>query len=360
MKKIKLNFADKDNTNILLETVKTLKNGGLVIFPSDTVYGLLVDSTNEKAVKKLIQFKSRPVGKPISIFVSDFDMMKKFVDVDNQKEKLLNELLPGPFTVVLDSKYQTSKLLESEKGSLGVRIPDFNPIIKLISLFGKPTSATSANLSGRSPHYGIRSLMKDLPESKKKLIDLIIDAGELPHRKPSTVMDLTKPTITILRDGDIVMKEIDIFISESPIQTQEIGKYIVKKYLKNIKDKPLVFIIEGDLGVGKTVLVKGIGQLLGINKIVSPTYVIYYEYDSTLITVKKLYHFDLYNIEEKNEFKYLGFEKLLNPHVVMCIEWGEKAGEMYEKLKKKSFIVHINMKYISEIKREIIIKLPQI
>ena len=92
------------------ESIKVLQSGGLVIFPSDTVYGALVDSTNKKAVTKLIGFKNRPLGKPISIFVSDAKMLEEYV-IAGKNSSLLSKLLPGPFTVILDSKHKTEALL---------------------------------------------------------------------------------------------------------------------------------------------------------------------------------------------------------------------------------------------------------
>lgn len=338
--------------HVTLNTIKILKQGGLVVFPSDTVYGLLVDATNKNAVKKLIAFKNRPPGKAISIFVSDFKMMKKYVEVSKEKEKLLTELLPGPFTIVLRSKQKVCHELESEKKTLGVRIPSFNSINQLVKLFNKPVTATSANLSGRSPHYSIESLLKELPQAKKSLIDLIVDQGKLPRNKTSTVLDLTRPKLKILRRGDLDLKNENTYISSSESQTKKIAKFILDKKLVN-NTKPLFIIIEGELGVGKTIFVKGVGEYLGIKNIISPSYVIYYEYQSKLRSIKTLIHADLYNIEEKEEFQYLGLERYFKKRNLICFEWGEKMGELFKVLKKKGKIVYVKMKFIDNKRREI-------
>jgi glycosyltransferase involved in cell wall biosynthesis len=104
----------------MVKTVEVLRSGGLVVCPSDTVYGLLVDATNEEAVKKLIAFKERPVGKAISVFLDGFEMMGKVVDTSMIKPAT-KSLIPGPYTFILPSLHYCSKLLESEKGTLGVR-----------------------------------------------------------------------------------------------------------------------------------------------------------------------------------------------------------------------------------------------
>ncbi len=340
----------KNTEEIVKKTIEVLKNGGLVVFPSDTVYGLLVDAKNQKAVEKLIKFKNRPPGKPISVFVPNLEMMEKYVSVDNRKKHLLKELIPGPFTVILESKHKVESLLESEKGTLGVRIPDYPLITKLVGVFAAPVTATSANLSGRSPHYSVESLINELGKDKKEFIDLVIDAGKLPRNKPSTIIDLTEPKVRILRKGEIIFDRENTFVSENPQATGKLGEFILAKYHDPKSIRPLAIIIEGDLGAGKTVLVKGMGRKLGIENIVSPTYVIYYEYGS-------FYHFDLYQIEEVDELRNLGIEKLLKKGNILVFEWGEKVAELYGLLKNKADIVYIKIEYINEKKRKIIVKL---
>lgn len=345
MKIIKLNSGNVNQT--IYNTIEVLKSTGLVIFPSDTVYGLLVDATNKAAVEKLIAFKNRPVGKPISVFTG-LGSMGQLVEINNDQQKVFEEILPGPFTIILPSKHKVNKLLESETGTLGVRIPMYRYIEVLVDQFRKPITATSANLAGRSPHYSIGSLLNELTEKQKKLIDLIVDAGQLPKNKPSTVVDLSRSNVKILRQGNEDFIKSKVYRSLTSEETKNIaGQIFTKNYKKN--DKPLIFIIKGEMGVGKTVFVKGIGGKLGINNIVSPTYVIYYEY-------KNFYHFDLYQIEDREEFGNLGIDKFLVPGNILCFEWGEKAGEIIELLKDKGNIVYIDMKYINEKEREIIVQ----
>jgi len=342
-----ITYNKKNENEIIRETISILKSNGLVIFPSDTVYGLLCDATNETAVKKLIQFKNRPVGKPISVF-SNFELINQLVTISNQQLTILKQILPGPFTLILSSKHKVSKLLESETGALGIRVPMYQYIEVLVNKFKKPITATSANLGGRSPHYSIGSLLSELTEKQKQLIDLIVDVGKLPRNKPSTVVDLSQSDVKILRQGDInFSNKSKTFLSKTSEETRNTAKQILKENI-NKKSKPLVFIIEGEMGVGKTVFVKGIGEQLGIDNIISPTYVIYYEYGN-------FYHFDLYQIEEKQEFKYLALEKLLKPGNILCFEWGEKAGEILDLLKGKSEMVYVKMNYINEKERKIIV-----
>ena len=344
MEIIKLN--NNNISQVINNTTTVLKSNGLVVFPSDTVYGLMCDAENEQAVKKLINFKNRPIGKPISVF-SNLKLIEKLVELNKDQKSIIKEILPGSFTLILPSKHKVNKLLESEVGTLGIRVPISRYIEQLVVEYGKPITATSANLSGRPPHYSIKTLLNELSDKQKAQIDLIVDAGTLRRNKPSTVIDLTQSDIKVLREGDMSFSKSKTFFSESADSTRNFAKKILKENLTNLS-KPLIFIIEGEIGVGKTVFVKGLGETLKINNIISPTFVIYYEY-------KNFYHFDLYRIEEKEEFKHLGIDKFLIPGNILCFEWGEKAKEIIELLKDKGRIINVKMKYVDERKREIII-----
>ncbi len=346
------NLTNNNFPEAIKKTLIVLSQGGLVIAPSDTVYGALVDAQNDKAVQKLIAFKNRPIGKSISVFMADFSMTKKYIEVTSDQEKMVTAMLPGSFTIVLPSKHHVSKLLESEKGTLGIRVPYYPFITSLVHLYKKPITATSANLAGRSPHYSIASLMANLPDAKKKLIDLVIDAGKLPRNKPSTVMDLSGDQIKILRKGDIMFIQEEKFTSHSPKQTKKFAQSIVKKYLAKKPDRPLIFLLQGELGVGKTIFVKGAAEIFNIKNIISPTFTVYYEYQITKHPwLQNFYHFDLYNIEEKNEFEHLGINLLLKKEHIFFIEWGEKTGEILEFLQKKAKLILIKLRYISDKER---------
>ena len=343
------------STTELQRCINILRSGGLIVAPSDTVYGLVCDATNEAAVKKLIQVKNRPPGKPISVFSDGFRMMDKLVETTNHKE-LLKRLLPGPFTVILPSRHVVCSLLESERKTLGVRFTTFSWIQELVHIYGKPLTATSANISGRPPHYAPKGFIDDLPAGKKQLIDHIVDFGKLPHNKPSTIIDLTGDTVQLLRKGDVRPVNEHEFTSNSSHETKKIADYLIKKYVKRIDKKPLVFILEGEMGVGKTVFAKGLGEYLGAVDIVSPTYVVYYEYPVKKGDMKMFLHADLYNIEESEEFSHLGIENYLTEGTVICVEWGNRIGPLFEKIKEKSKVVVVEMSYKRHTHRIISVK----
>lgn len=316
---------NKQNTeSIIVQTLKILHHGGLVVFPTDTVYGLLVDTKNKEAVEKVIQFKARPAGRAISIFVADLVMMKQYVSLTKIHEQRLKSILPGPYTIVLPSRGKANSLLEAENRTLGVRIPDYSLVTELVKRFGGPVTATSANLSGKPSVYSVTALLYQLSQKKKEMIDLIVDAGHLPRNKPSTVVDFTQDSLKILRRGDKDLSNTKRLTSTSEDETKEIAKKILASFLSKKPNKPLVFILQGDLGAGKTIFVKGLGESLGVERIISPTFVIYYEYP--LKDKNVFVHFDLYKVQEASEFKHLGVEKYLQPGNILAFEWGDNCG----------------------------------
>ncbi|HLL60808.1 MAG TPA: L-threonylcarbamoyladenylate synthase [Candidatus Nitrosocosmicus sp.] len=338
---------------IIKDCITALKKGELLVLPSDTVYGLAVDAKNEEAVEKLIKFKQRPPGKAISIYVENLEHINQYVSCNDKQLSLIKKLAPGPFTFVIESKRLLVRKLEAENGTLGVRFPDFEFIQRLVQAYGSPITSTSANLSTQSPHYSVKTLLDTLPQSKKEMLDVVVDLGVLPRNKPSTVVDLTKETVSIIRQGDINVDEIN-FHSKEPSETQEISKKLIASLIDDLH-RPIVILIEGELGVGKTIFTQGMGEYLNVKHLDSPSYVIYNEYDIKEKGVNKLVHFDLYNIQNENEFNQLGIDSYLYPGNILCFEWGEKAGYVFEKLKNKANITYIKMEYINESERRIII-----
>lgn len=343
------------NTDLSRYT-KILRDGGLLVAPSDTVYGLVCDATNTDAVKKLIAVKNRPFGKPISVFTDGMAMIDSLVTVGNHKP-ILETLLPGPFTVILPSKQNVCPLLESERKTLGVRLPAYAWIQDLVRTYGKPLTATSANISGRAPHYEPQGFMNELSHEKRKLIDAVIDFGKLPRNKPSTIIDLTEGSLKLLRHGDVMPVSEDVFLSTGSAETKKIGAFLAGKYHALADDKPVIFIVEGEMGVGKTVFAQGMGHYFGIENIISPTYVVYYEYPvKTDRAVHMFLHADLYNIEESEEYEHLGLEGYLKKNTLICMEWGNRIGPLFDIMKKRAQIVLIEMSYVTEKERSITVK----
>jgi len=178
--------------------VKSIKQGKVIVCPTDTVYGLIADATNEKAVKKLLKIKKRNARKPIPIFVKDLKTAKKLALINKQQEKFLKEVWPGKVTIVLKRKGKLPEVLFRNKKTIGLRIPDYKIISQLLLVINRPLTGTSANISGQPPSTKITEVTSRL-KNQKFQPDLIIDAGNLPKSKPSIVLDLTTRPPKILR-----------------------------------------------------------------------------------------------------------------------------------------------------------------
>jgi len=336
----------KENNAAVEKAVFFLKRGGLVIMPTDTLYGAMVDATNPKAVEKLNKYKKRPTGKPYSIAVCDIKMAQKYALLNDTAKNLYKEFLPGALTIVSRGKHRVARGVESETGTLGIRIPDYPLVIKIIKKLGRPVTATSANESYKKRPYKISDILDEISMRQKKLIDLIIDAGELPRREPSTVIDTTLEEPAILRQGEIKLKKKTKILSRSQEDTQKTAKEILHKYERFIGERPIIFALEGPMGSGKTQFTKGIAKGLGIKEeVISPTYNLILEYETKKNDLK-LTHIDTWRMQNSEELKRLGFEKMLSiKNSVFSIEWAEKVVELIKKHSDDAVIIWVKIKY---------------
>jgi len=367
---------------------KVLSEGGIVIYPTETCYGIGVDSTNRKAVEKLLKYKGDRKGKPISVAVSSKKMAEEYIEFNPQAENLFNNFLPGPITIVAQGKHKVDSKLESEDGKLGIRFPKHDLALQIIKVFGKPITATSANVSsGKTPYEIQKDILERIPDSKKELIDLILDVGKLEYHPPSTIVDTTLNDQKILRQGEFVMPKTAIkYVSENEVETIKIAEKITndlprgkagKLLITNENKKTcLIFALQGDLGAGKTQFAKGVAKALGIkSKIKSPTFIICSEYpiachprvggDPGLDfrfhgndkAGRKFYHIDTWRMQNEQELYEIGFLEMLKPGNVIVIEWGEKVFGILREIEKNRNIkiIKIKIETIDESSRKIYI-----
>lgn len=180
----------------ILEITKVIREGGVVICPTDTVYGLICDATNKKAVEKIFKIKKRPKTKPLPIFVKDIKMAKEFAEIDKNQEEFLKSVWPGAVTVILKRR-KGVKLYGVAKNTIAIRIPKYKLLLGLAKQCNCPLTGTSANISGQPASGNIKEVLRQF-QNKKYQPDLVIDAGILPG-KPSKVIDLTVFPYKILR-----------------------------------------------------------------------------------------------------------------------------------------------------------------
>ncbi len=180
---------------------KELKKGKVVICPTDTVYGLLADATDKKAVEKVFKIKKRPKNKALPIFVRNLKMAKELAKIDKNQEKFLKSVWPGKVTVVLKRKAKSEKrkIYGVEKETIALRVPNYKLVLDLLKKTNKPLTGTSANISNQAASGDIKEVLKQF-EGQKLQFDLIIDAGNLPKSKASIVIDLIASPPKILRN----------------------------------------------------------------------------------------------------------------------------------------------------------------
>lgn len=352
MKILKLNSNRED----IIEAVSNcLKNDGLVIYPTETVYGIGASAVSAKAINKLLKYKGRREGKPLSIAVTDQKMAKKYVEINEQALKFYKNFLPGPFTVISKSKNQVDPRVNSEFGTLGIRIPAYPLIIDIIKDFGHAITSTSANASGKKRPYTIQDIFAGLSEKQKSLIDLVIDAGELPKNEPSIVVDTTLSTPIALR-GSLQNDEDEVFWSNNENETIELAGRLLLNHLNEIQKSGLVIALNGQLGMGKTIFAKGVAQFLGIKETISsPTYSYINEYPyQRLDTEGVFYHIDAWKIDGQEELDFLEIEKLIKKNNIVVIEWFQQISQ-WLKLDKRTNLLTLNFSEEDK-KRKIIIK----
>jgi L-threonylcarbamoyladenylate synthase len=330
----------KESKQALDSAARVLNDGGLVIFPCETVYGIACDSKNSKAVSKLNKYKQRPLGKPYAIMCSSKEMAQDYVELSSSAESLYKNFLPGPVTVVSIGKHKVAKEIESESGSLGVRIPDYPFMIKLIKKLDRPIVATSANAAYKKRPYKISDILDNISVKQKGLIDLIIDAGELTHNEPSTVIDTTLDNPVILRQGEVKLKDKNELLSRNEEATQNVGKELFQKYENYLGTRPIIFALEGEMGAGKTQFAKGLARAMGIkDEIVSPTFNLVLEYPH-------LNHIDAWRLQDISELESLGFIQMLeDKNGVIVVEWADRVLSAIKSRRDQAVVVLVKIEY---------------
>ncbi|HEX3033602.1 MAG TPA: L-threonylcarbamoyladenylate synthase [Thermodesulfobacteriota bacterium] len=189
-----------------------LKREGIIIYPTETLYGMGAIASNEESVSKIFEVKGRPHGKPIPILVRDRDMLAEFAEITEQASKLIDAFLPGPLTLILKEKKNLPVLITAGTGKVAVRISRHPFVKRLFNLVSEPITSTSANISAGENLFSFDEIYRVF----KDKVDLIIDSGNLPPSKGSTVVDLTVEPPVVVREGDISKEELKEFINIQP------------------------------------------------------------------------------------------------------------------------------------------------
>ncbi len=245
----------------LSEAVKLLKEGKLVVFPTETVYALAGDASNLAAVQQIFVLKERPMNQPLSVLLAKEHALQQWVcDIPPIAEKLAERFWPGPLTLIFHKKKSVLSALTGGQNKIGLRVPDHLVAQAILKAFGSGLAAPSAN---RSSHLSPTQIEHVRHEFDNKL-DLIIDGGPCAIGIESTIIDVTFAIPRILRLGAISLEEV------KSITVYEVEESIVqplkKTLLKQVSKQELASIIDSYLNQDKTLTVFGLESIKKKNK----------------------------------------------------------------------------------------------
>lgn len=211
-----VDFMNAIDYKKLEEVANLIKKGKIVIFPTETVYGIGTNGFDENAIKTLYNVKQRPLTKPINLLVSDIKMVEEVAEnISDIEYKLMNAFFPGPFTIILKKKDIVPNILTANGNTVGVRMPEGEIARKLVEYAKVPIAAPSANISGKPSGTNLENIVKDF-ENK---VECFIDGGESKLGVASTIVKVIDGVPHILRLGSISEKNIEKIV----------GKVIVEK-----------------------------------------------------------------------------------------------------------------------------------
>jgi tRNA threonylcarbamoyl adenosine modification protein (Sua5/YciO/YrdC/YwlC family) len=178
------------------KAVEVIKDGGVIAYPTDTIYGFGCDMYNKKAIQRIYQIKRRDLKKPFSFICSDLKNISLYAQVTNQAYKIMKRCLPGPYTFILLGTKLVPKIMVTKRKTVGIRVPNNNICLALVKSLGHPIISTSVGLSGGEV-FSDPALIEETFGSQ---IDLTIDGGLLASQ-PSTIISLIDEEIEVIREG---------------------------------------------------------------------------------------------------------------------------------------------------------------
>lgn len=181
---------DNPQKRFIDRVVQELDRGGVIIYPTDTFYGIGCDLFNKKAIQRIYQIKRRPLKKPFSFVCSDLKDISLYAQVSNFAYRIMKRSLPGPYTFILEGTKLVPKLMLTNRRAVGIRVPENKICLEIVKELGRPIVSTSVQLDEPS-------LIHDTYSS---LLDLVIDGGVISY-EPSTVVSLIDDNLEVIREG---------------------------------------------------------------------------------------------------------------------------------------------------------------
>lgn len=198
-------FKNEINKEDFLKIKEVILSDGIIVFPTETVYGIGASIYSEKAIKKIFVAKGRPNDNPLIVHISNYNCLKDIVtEVDDISKKLMDSFWPGPLTIILPKKKNISNTITANLDTVALRMPSNEIALKLIESCGVPIAAPSANISGKPSGTNIKDIFDELNER----VDAIIDGGNTDVGIESTVVRVINNTVHILRPGKITKEDI--------------------------------------------------------------------------------------------------------------------------------------------------------
>lgn len=199
-------YPQNPNEKAITQVAEVLKKGGLIIYPTDTVYGLGCDITNQKAIEKICRIRGiKPEKANFSFICYDLSHISDYIKpIDNETFRVLKKALPGPFTFIFNASGNVPKLLSSNKKTVGIRVPDNNIARSIVKELGNPVISTSIHDEDDIIEYSTDPEL--IHEKFENLVDLVIDGG-YGDNEPSTVVDCTTGNFDVIRQGKGDLKQ---------------------------------------------------------------------------------------------------------------------------------------------------------
>lgn len=177
--------------------ISELKNGNLVIMPTDTVYGIIADATKEETIKKVFSAKERSFNKPLLVLVSDKNMLENLVsEISPKAEEIISKYWPGPLTILFPKKDEVSDILTASSPYIAIRMPNDKRLLNIIRKVNKPLISTSANITSKETITEV----SQIEEKMKEKISYILDGGVVKN-EASTIIKIENDKIEIVRAG---------------------------------------------------------------------------------------------------------------------------------------------------------------
>lgn len=199
------NWTKKIDSNELKECSNIIKSGGIVVFPTETVYGIGTNAFIEESIKKIYEIKKRPLEKICSILIANKKDIIKYANICNDVEKkIINNFMPGPITIILQKKEGVLEHVTGNKETIGIRIPQNEIILEILKKVNIPILAPSANISGETSGTNINEIMEKFEDK----VDIYINGGKCKFEESSTIVQVINNEPVILREGKIKLEDI--------------------------------------------------------------------------------------------------------------------------------------------------------